>query len=40
MESFKFSFLLFIFSEVIFFASIFWAFFDAALSPRVEVGEE
>jgi len=23
-----------------FFASIFWAFFDAALSPRVEVGEE
>nr|QJQ35671.1 cytochrome c oxidase subunit III [Acrobeloides varius] len=40
MESFKFSFLLFIFSEVMFFASIFWAFFDAALSPSVEVGEE
>lgn len=38
-DLFKFSFLLFIFSEVIFFFSIFWAFFDSVLSPPSDVGE-
>jgi len=31
-------FLLFILSEVFFFVSFFWAFFDASLAPRVEIG--
>lgn len=38
MAAMKFTFLLFIFREFMFFFTIFWAFFDAALSPRVEVG--
>lgn len=39
-EAFKFSWMLFIFSEAIFFFGIFWAFFDRALSPSVELGIE
>nr|UFQ24445.1 cytochrome c oxidase subunit 3 [Pingus sinensis] len=38
MDGFKFSVLLFIFSEFMFFFGIFWTFFDAALVPAVEVG--
>jgi cytochrome c oxidase subunit 3 len=33
-----FAYLLFILSEVIFFFSFFWAYFDAALLPRLEIG--
>lgn len=40
MESLKFSFILFIFSEFMFFFSIFWTFFDSALSPSIDLGEE
>lgn len=39
IASFKFTFLLFIFSEVIVFFRVFWAFFDSSLSPREELGE-
>lgn len=39
INSLKFSFLLFIFREVIFFGSIFWTFFDRSLSPNIELGE-
>nr|YP_003097132.1 cytochrome c oxidase subunit III [Angiostrongylus costaricensis]ACT88802.1 cytochrome c oxidase subunit III [Angiostrongylus costaricensis] len=38
MSGFKFGVLLFIFSEVMFFFSIFWVFFDAALVPVHELG--
>lgn len=34
----KFGFLLFIISEVLFFFSIFWAYFHSSLSPSVELG--
>jgi len=34
----KFGFILFILSEVMLFASFFWAFFHASLSPNVEIG--
>lgn len=37
-DGFKVSFLLFIFREVIFFFRVFWMFFDASLSPSMEVG--
>jgi len=30
--------LLFILSEVFFFVSFFWAFYDASLAPRAELG--
>lgn len=40
VEALKLSFILFIFREVIFFFRIFWAFFDSALSPSIEVGIE
>jgi len=33
-----FAYLLFILSEIIFFFSFFWAYFDAALLPRIETG--
>ena len=39
MDGFKFGVLLFIFSEFIFFFSIFWTFFDAALVPAHDLGE-
>ena len=39
IERFKFSFLLFVFREFIFFFRIFWSFFDSALSPNEELGE-
>lgn len=39
INSFKFSFLLFILSEVMVFFRVFWAFFDASLSPGEELGE-
>jgi hypothetical protein len=34
----KISFTLFLFSELMFFFSIFWVFFDASLSPSIELG--
>ena len=34
----RISILLFILSEVFFFVSFFWAFYDAALAPRIELG--
>jgi len=37
-NSLIFAYLLFILSEVIFFFSFFWAYFDSALLPRVEMG--
>jgi len=37
-NSLIFAYLLFILSEVIFFFSFFWAYFDSALLPRVEIG--
>ena len=36
--SLRIAFLLFILSEVFFFVSFFWAFFDSALSPTIELG--
>jgi len=30
--------LLFILSEVFFFVSFFWAFYDASLAPSIEIG--
>jgi len=36
--SLRVAILLFILSEVFFFVSFFWAFYDASLSPTVEVG--
>lgn len=33
-----YAFVLFIFSEVIFFFRVFWVFFDASLSPSIELG--
>lgn len=36
--SFRLGMLLFILSEVIFFVSFFWAFYDSSLSPVVEIG--
>lgn len=36
--SLRFAMLLFILSEVFFFVSFFWAFFDASLSPTIELG--
>jgi cytochrome c oxidase subunit 3 len=33
-----YSFVLFIFSELMFFIRIFWVFFDAAASPSIELG--
>lgn len=36
--SLRLGILLFILSEVFFFVSFFWAFYDASLSPTVEVG--
>jgi len=33
-----FAYLLFILSEIIFFFSFFWAYFDSALLPRIEIG--
>nr|YP_003433939.1 cytochrome c oxidase subunit III [Syngamus trachea]ACX85187.1 cytochrome c oxidase subunit III [Syngamus trachea] len=39
IDGFKFGVVLFIFSEVMFFFSIFWVFFDAALVPVHELGE-
>lgn len=36
--SLRVSMLLFILSEVFFFVSFFWAFYDAALAPNVELG--
>lgn len=38
LDALKFSFGLFVFSELIFFMSVFWTFFDSALSPTVELG--
>lgn len=40
IEAIKFTFSLFLFREAMFFFGIFWAFFDAALSPRIEIGGE
>ena len=37
-SSLRVGFLLFILSEVFFFVSFFWAFYDAALAPSVELG--
>lgn len=37
-SSLRIAFLLFILSEVFFFVSFFWAFYDAALAPTVELG--
>jgi len=34
----KIGFLLFIFSEILFFAAFFWAFFHSSLSPTVDIG--
>nr|YP_009186330.1 cytochrome c oxidase subunit III [Parastrongyloides trichosuri]BAT21171.1 cytochrome c oxidase subunit III [Parastrongyloides trichosuri] len=39
MDGFKFGILLFIFSEFMFFFGIFWTFFDAALVPAHDLGE-
>nr|YP_009162013.1 cytochrome c oxidase subunit III [Litoditis aff. marina PmIII]AKS28863.1 cytochrome c oxidase subunit III [Litoditis aff. marina PmIII] len=39
MDGFKLGTVLFIFSEFMFFFSIFWTFFDAALVPASELGE-
>lgn len=39
IDGFKFGVILFIFSEFIFFFSIFWTFFDAALVPVHDLGE-
>ena len=39
IDGFKFGVVLFIFSEFIFFFSIFWTFFDAALVPVHDLGE-
>lgn len=39
MDGFKFGVLLFVFSEFMFFFSIFWAFFDSALVPVHDLGE-
>ena len=36
--SFRFGIMLFILSEVFFFVSFFWAFYDSSLSPAVELG--
>ena len=36
--SFRMGMILFILSEVFFFVSFFWAFYDASLAPRVELG--
>lgn len=36
--SLRVAMLLFILSEVFFFVSFFWAFYDASLAPRVEIG--
>lgn len=36
--SFRFGIMLFILSEVFFFVSFFWAYYDASLSPCVELG--
>nr|YP_007890350.1 cytochrome c oxidase subunit III [Bursaphelenchus mucronatus]ACZ57370.1 cytochrome c oxidase subunit III [Bursaphelenchus mucronatus] len=38
MDGFKFGVILFIFSEFIFFFSIFWTFFDASLVPTQDLG--
>jgi cytochrome c oxidase subunit 3 len=38
INALKFTFLLFIWSEAIFFVGIFWCFFDAALSPSIHIG--
>nr|YP_007024798.1 cytochrome c oxidase subunit III [Aelurostrongylus abstrusus]AFT65558.1 cytochrome c oxidase subunit III [Aelurostrongylus abstrusus] len=40
MDGFKFGVMIFIFSEVMFFFGIFWVFFDAALVPVPDLGEE
>lgn len=37
-SSLRVAFALFILSEVFFFVSFFWAFYDAALSPTIEIG--
>lgn len=37
-DNIKLGFIIFIFTEVILFISFFWAFFDRALSPTIEVG--
>ena len=37
-EGLLFSFLLFVFSELIFFVSVFWVFLDASMSPSIEIG--
>lgn len=34
----KVGFLLFIFSEILFFAAFFWAFFHSSLSPTIDIG--
>ena len=39
IDGFKFGVLLFIFREFMFFFSIFWVFFDAALVPVHELGQ-
>ena len=38
MQGTKFGFICFLISEAMFFFGVFWAFFDSALSPRVEIG--
>lgn len=38
MEMFKFVFMLFLFTEFMFFFAIFWAYFDTMLNPTVELG--
>lgn len=40
LNAMKLAFILFILSEVMFFFAIFWCFFDAALSPPVDLGME
>ena len=37
-DGFKYGIILFIFSEFIFFFSIFWAFFDISIRPSADVG--
>jgi len=37
-DGFKYGIILFIFSEFIFFFSIFWAFFDISISPSADIG--
>lgn len=37
-DGLKLAFFLFLFRELIFFVSIFWAYFDSALSPTIDVG--